>query len=134
MVPVQLRVDDADVDVSADAGRWRLHAPNRMFLRSDAHGGRLIVGIGDHGDVTGTAESSSVVQAFAAVDFDPDIAVAATRFWCWEAVQKGSSPLGGSNLDCAGIGAPGLVSLGRHPARRATALPAAGRSLCGCRR
>jgi hypothetical protein len=89
MVPVQLMVDDADVDVSTDAGRWRLHAPNRIFLRPDTHGRRVIVGIGDHGDVTGTAESSSVVQAFAGVDFDPDIAVSATRFWSWEAVQKG---------------------------------------------
>ncbi len=89
MLTVRLVVGNADIDVSTNAGRWHLRSPNRIYLRRDKGGGWVIIGIGDHGDVTEAGEGSKAVEAFSSTDFDPDVAIAATRFWYLRAVDEG---------------------------------------------
>ena len=83
---VTIRVDGAHVDLSIDRGAWRARYENVIVLRPNDRGpGSTVVTIGERADGK-LPPGARETPVFDAVDFDSQVAGAATRWYVWQAL------------------------------------------------
>jgi hypothetical protein len=95
-VNVEIRIDEKNVEVSQPGRSWRLDDANRIVIGEDAHGRRVILGIGaprgigDRTDAAVSEQGGQLSRAFDAASFDPDVSTSATRWWSYRGVTAGA--------------------------------------------
>ena len=88
MVTIKLRIADDRIDASVEEASWHMSCGRTMTVGApDKWRGRQVLGFAGLGDLAGTTPGSTVVRVFDPSQFDPDLAVAATRFVCWKAQE-----------------------------------------------
>ena len=89
MVTIKLRVADDRIDASVEEASWHMSYAQTMTVGAPDkwRGRRQVLGFAGRGDLAGATPGSIVVRVFDPSQFDPDLAVAATRFVCWKAQE-----------------------------------------------
>ena len=83
---VTIRVDGAHVDLSIDRGAWRTRYENVIVLRPNDRGpGSTIIAIGERADEK-VPLGARMTPVFDPVEFDHQVAGAATRWYVWQAL------------------------------------------------